>query len=85
MYYRARSEQKPTSPKPPPAAAAKYAPQPPHWVPPGPTGVGGGSWLADLGGGCSVQDPTEIYLQLNFLASLPVGRIGQTEVLQLQE
>ena len=41
MYYRARSEQKPRSPKPPPAAAAKYAPQPPHWVPPGPTGVGG--------------------------------------------
>ena len=32
-----------------------------------------------------MQDPTETYLQLNFLASLPVGRIGQTEVLQLQE
>ena len=44
-----RSEQKPQSPKLPPAAA-KYAPQPPCWAPPGPTGVGGGS-LAELKGG----------------------------------
>ena len=51
MYYRARSEQKPRSPKPPPAAAAKYAPQPPHWVPPGPTGVGGGELVSRPGEG----------------------------------
>ena len=29
-----------------------------------------------------VQDPTQIYLQLDFLARLPVGRFGQQEVLQ---
>ena len=61
-------------------------PSPPTGFPRAQLAWGGGLVSRPGGwGGCSVQDPTEIYLQLNFLASLPVGRIRQTEVLQLQE
>ena len=67
MYYRARSEQKPTSPKPPPAAAAKYAPQPPHWVPPGPTGVGGGELVSRPGAGAQCKIPQKPIYSWTFL------------------
>ena len=45
----------------------------------------GGGQLGRAEGGVVhplVQDPTQIYLQLDFLARLPVGRFGQQEVLQ---
>ena len=77
-----RSEQKPQSPKLPPAAA-KYAPQPPAGLPRAQLACGGQLGRAE--GGVVhplVQDPTQIYLQLDFLARLPVGRFGQQEVLQ---
>ena len=59
-------------------------PSPPTGFPRAQLAWGGGQLGRAEGGVVHplVQDPTQIYLQLDFLARLPVGRFGQQEVLQ---